>query len=159
MVCWPIEITGTLNQNTMITKLSNYTLKDILPHRGKLLLIDDILEADETYAVTTSIIKPSYPLTDTKGAQALIMVEFAAQTAGVCNGLDRIKEKGVDSSKMGWLVGIKRAQFHVESIPMGTKVMTRSENVHNYDKLREVAAVIHMDETVIGEITLQLYQL
>jgi predicted hotdog family 3-hydroxylacyl-ACP dehydratase len=124
-----------------------------------MLLIDEIVEADETYAVTTSIIKPSYPLTNSSGAKSLLMVELAAQTAGVCHGLDRIKEKGVDSSKMGWLVGIKRAKFHVESIPMRTTVVTRSENVHTYDKLREVSAVIHMDETVIGEITLQLYQL
>ena len=143
----------------MIPKLSTYTLEDILPHRGNMLLIDEIVEADETYAVTTSIIKPSYPLTNSSGAKSLLMVELAAQTAGVCHGLDRIKEKGVDSSKMGWLVGIKRAKFHVESIPMGTTVVTRSENVHKYDKLREVSAVIRMGETVIGEITLQLYQL
>jgi predicted hotdog family 3-hydroxylacyl-ACP dehydratase len=143
----------------MITKLSNYTLEDILPHRGIMLLIDEIVEADEIHAVTISTIKLSRPLTDSKGAQSLIMVELAAQTAGVCNGLDRIKEKGVDSSKMGWLVGIKRAEFYVESIPVGTKVVIRSENVHNYDKLREVSANIHMGETLIGDITLQLYQL
>lgn len=124
-----------------------------------MLLIDDILEVDDTHAVTSSVIKKSYPLTNANGAEALIMVEFAAQTAGVCNGLDRIKAKGVDSSKMGWLVGIKRAQLHVDRIPMGITVRTRSENIHNYDNLREVSAVLHMDETLIGEITLQLYQL
>ncbi len=143
----------------MITKLSNYTLDDILPHRGYMLLIDEILEVDAAHAVTSSTITKSYPLTGINGAQALIMVEFAAQTAGVCNGLNRIKEKGVDSSKMGWLVGIKRAQLLVDRIPMGATVLTRSENIHNYDNLREVAAVLHMDETLIGEITLQLYQL
>jgi predicted hotdog family 3-hydroxylacyl-ACP dehydratase len=143
----------------MITKLSNYTLEDILPHRGSMLLIDTILEVDVTHAVTTSTIKESYPLTGVNGAQPLILVEFAAQTAGVCNGLDRIKEKGADSSKMGWLVGIKRAQLYVDTIPLGTTVITRSENVHNYDKLREVSTVLHMEDTLIGEITLQLYQL
>ena len=143
----------------MITKLYNYTLEDILPHRGNMLLIDDIVEVDETHAVTTSIIKESYPLTAKNGAQPLLMVEFAAQTAGVCNGLVRIKAKGEDSSKMGWLVGIKRAQLYVESIPLGATVLTRSENIHNYDNLREVSAVLHMDDTLIGEITLQLYQL
>lgn len=143
----------------MTPNLSNYTLEDILPHRGNMLLIDAVLEANETRAVTTTLIQPSFPLTDGKVIQALIMVELAAQTAGVCNGLDRIKEKGVDSSKMGWLVGIKRAQFHVENILIGTTVRTTSENIHNYDKLREVSAVIYVHEAVIGEITLQLYQL
>ena len=143
----------------MITKLSNYSLEDILPHRGYMLLIDNILEVDDAHAVTSSVVKKSYPLTDANGAQALLMVEFAAQTAGVCNGLDRIKEKGVDSSKMGWLVGIKRAQLYVDRIPLGTVVRSLSENIHNYENLREVSAILHMDETLIGEITLQLYQL
>jgi predicted hotdog family 3-hydroxylacyl-ACP dehydratase len=143
----------------MITKLSNYTLEDILPHRGNMLLIDDILEVDETHAVTTSVIKTSYPLTDNNGVQSLIMVELAAQAAGVCNGLERIKEQGKESSKMGWLVGIKRAQFYIDHLPFGSTVLTRSENSHVYDKLREVSAVLHMDETLIGEVTLQLYQL
>jgi predicted hotdog family 3-hydroxylacyl-ACP dehydratase len=143
----------------MITKLSSYTLEDILPHRGSMLLVDTILEVDATHAVTTSVIKESYPLTDINGSKSLIMVEFAAQTAGVCNGLDRIKAKGENSSKMGWLVGVKRAQLHVDTIPLGTTVITRSENIHNYDNLREVSAVLHMEDTLIGEITLQLFQL
>jgi predicted hotdog family 3-hydroxylacyl-ACP dehydratase len=142
----------------MITKLSNYTLEDILPHRGNMLLVDEILEVDDSHAVTTSVIKASYPLTDTNGAQPLIMVELSAQTAGVCNGLDRIQKQGVESNKMGWLVGIKRAQFYIDGLPFGSTVLTRSENSHNYDKLREVFSVLYMNETLIGEITLQLYQ-
>jgi predicted hotdog family 3-hydroxylacyl-ACP dehydratase len=147
-----------LNKNTMITKLSDYTLQDILPHRGTMLLIDDIIEVDDIHAVTTSVITASYPLTDSNGVQPLIMVELAAQTAGVCNGLERIKDQGAESSKMGWLVGIKRAQFYIDCLPFGSTVLTRSENVHNYDKLREVSAVLYMEEILIGEITLQLYQ-
>ncbi len=143
----------------MTSELTHYTLEDILPHRGKMLLIDSIVEADENCAVTTTLIKPSFPLTDGKSVQPLIMVELAAQTAGVCNGLDRIQEKGIDSSKMGWLVGIKRARFHVQSIAMGMIVQTRSENIHNYDRLREVSAVVTLQGEVIGEIILQLYQM
>lgn len=143
----------------MLKELSHYTLEDILPHRGNMLLIEGILEVDQTHAVTSSLVQASWPMTDTKGAQPLIMVELAAQTAGVCNGLDRIKKQGLDSSKMGWLVGIKRAQLYVDCLPLGSTVVTRAENSHNFDNLREVSAVLHMDESLIGEITLQLYQL
>lgn len=142
----------------MLKELSNYTLEDILPHRGNMLLIEDILEVDDNHAVTSSLVKASWPLTDKEGAQPLIMVELAAQTAGVCNGLDRIKKKGLDSSKMGWLVGIKRAQLYIDCIPLGSTVVTRAENSHDFDKLLEVSSVLYMDETLIGEITLQLYQ-
>ena len=139
-------------------QLSDYSIEDLLPHRGKMLLITDVLEMDETYAVTTSLITASFPLTDNGGAQPLLMVELAAQAAGVCNGLSRIKDQGEGSSKVGWLVGIKRAHFYTNRLPLGKTVVTRSENSHVYDKLREVSAVLHMDETLVGEVTLQLYQ-
>ncbi len=142
----------------MTLQIDSYSIEDILPHRGDMLLIDDILEVDSKHAITASVIKKSCPLMDADGVQALIMVELAAQSAGVCNGLDRIKKQGIDSEKMGWLVGIKRAVFHVEKIPVGSKVITHSKNVHNYDKLREVSAVVYLDEKLIGEIILQLYQ-
>ncbi len=143
----------------MTPELSDYSLEDILPHRGGMLLLSEILEADREYAVTAALIRASMPLRDANGVQPLLMVELAAQTAGVCNGLDRILAQGLDSDKRGWLVGIKRAVFHVESLPFGKTVLTRSENSHVYDKLREVSSVLHMDGNLVGEVTLQLYQL
>ncbi|MEA3466770.1 MAG: hypothetical protein U9R57_00925 [Thermodesulfobacteriota bacterium] len=143
----------------MTIKFSDLTLEDILPHRGNMVLISDILEADETHALTASVMSASFPLAEETGVQPLIMVELAAQTAGVCNGLDRIRTQGIDSNQMGWLVGVKRAQFYVDCIPFGSTVVIRSENSHNYENLREVSCVVHMDDTLIGEITLQLYQL
>jgi predicted hotdog family 3-hydroxylacyl-ACP dehydratase len=139
-------------------ELSAITLDDLLPHRDAMMLIDEIVEVDSSHALTSSLISASYPLVDEKGVQPLIMVELAAQTAGVCNGLDRIKTQGIDSNQMGWLVGVKRAHFYIEHIPLGSKVYTRSENSHNYENLREVSCVIHLDERLIGEITLQLFQ-
>ena len=143
----------------MKTQLNGLTLEDILPHRGNMVLIENVLEADETYAVTESVMSASVPLADEDGVQPLIMVELAAQTAGVCNGLDRIRTQGIDSNQMGWLVGVKRAQFYIDCMPLGSRVVTRSENSHNYENLREVSCVLHMDNSLVGEITLQLFQL
>lgn len=143
----------------MTSEFSDYSLEDLLPHRGRMLLLSEIIEADQEYAVTAAKIHLSMPLSDDNGVRPLLMVELAAQTAGVCNGLGRILAEGLDSDKRGWLVGIKRAVFHVESLPLGKTVVTRSENSHVYDKLREVSSVLHMDGKLVGEVTLQLYQL
>ncbi|MBU0943113.1 MAG: hypothetical protein KJ804_12690 [Proteobacteria bacterium] len=140
------------------TELSGITLDDLLPHRDAMVLIDEIVEVDSRHALTSSLISASYPLVDENGVQALIMVELAAQTAGVCNGLERIKSQGIDSNQMGWLVGVKRAHFYIEHIALGSRVYTRSENSHNYENLREVSCVVHLDERLIGEMTLQLFQ-
>jgi len=143
----------------MKTQFDELTLDDILPHRGDIMLIENVLEADETHAVTESVMSASFPLADERGVQPLIMVELAAQTAGVCNGLDRIRVQGIDSNKMGWLVGVKRAQFYIDCIPLGSTVVTHSKNSHNYENLREISCVLYMGDTLVGELTLQLFQL
>ena len=111
-----------------LTELTGFTLEDLLPHRGDMLLIDDVLEVDAGSALTETVVDKSFPMAVEGGVPPLIMVELAAQTAGVCNGLTRIKKEGRDSSKMGWLVGVKRAQFFVEdSIAIGRSLVPLCE--------------------------------
>jgi len=124
-----------------------------------MLLIDDILSVEENFAVTEAVISRSFPMADSRGVPPLIMIELAAQTAGVCNGLTRIKADGKDSSKKGWLVGVKRAQFFVEGcIAFDSRLIIRSENRHEFDILREVFCVVHLGDVLLAEITLQLIQ-
>lgn len=142
-----------------MTDIEGFRLEDILPHRGAMSLIDNVISVAENYAVTEAMVSKSYPMADRDGVHPLIMVELAAQTAGVCNGLSRIKAEGKESSKKGWLVGVKRAQFFIDdSIAIGSRLIIRSENRHEFDMLREVFCVVHLDDALLGEITLQLIQ-
>ena len=140
------------------TTLSDLTLEDLLPHRGRMLLIRDILEVDAEHAVTRSVVDESWPMVKGDGVHPLVLVELAAQTAGVCNGWDRIQSRGLDSNQMGWLVGIKKTDFFIDTLPVGSSVITRSENTYNFENLREVSCAMHLDETLIGRATLQLFQ-
>ena len=133
-------------------------IDDLIPHRGNMILIDHIVEIKKEYAVTAAIVRKSWPLLTAKGVQPLILVELAAQSAGVCNGWDRIQKKGLHSDSMGWLVGVKKAHFNIESIPLHSKIITRSENFNKYDNLRVTTSVSWLGNDVIGEITLQLFQ-
>lgn len=139
-----------------LKELTGFTLEDLLPHREGMLLLDDVLEVDACSALTEAVVDESFPMAGEEGVPPLIMVELAAQTAGVCNGLTRIKKEGKDASKMGWLVGVKRAQFAVDSIALGSRLLIRSENSHEFDMLLEVSCVVHLGDVLIGEITLQL---
>ena len=139
-------------------QLENITIEDLLPHRGKMLLVDEILELEPTYGVTASITSSSWPFAGNNGIQPLILVELAAQTAGVCNGWDRIINQGVDSEKKGWLVGVKQADFHVTTIPFNSRIITRAENTHKYDLLREISGSMQVNNTIIGNVILQLIQ-
>ncbi len=142
-----------------MTEIDGLSLEDILPHRDGMLLLDEIKSVEKSFAVTEAVISRSYPMADSRGVPPLIMIELAAQTAGVCNGLTRIKANGQGSSRKGWLVGVKRAQFFVDDcIAFDSRLVIRSENRHAFDILREVFCVVHLDDVLLAEITLQLIQ-
>ena len=77
---------------------------------------------------------------------SLILVELAAQTAGVFNGWERVRTLGPDSDKSGWLVGVKRADFYIDNLPFGLQITVQAENTMAFDKFREVTSHLHHKE-------------
>jgi predicted hotdog family 3-hydroxylacyl-ACP dehydratase len=137
---------------------SDLTLDDLLPHRENMMLVKKVFEVDSKHARTLCRPEKSWPMSDDKGVHPLILIELAAQTAGVCNGWDRIQTQGLDSDQMGWLVGIKRAEFFIDCLPLGSDIITNAENKYNFENLRVVFCEQTMDNKLIGRITLQLFQ-
>ncbi len=138
--------------------LSDLSIEDLLPHRGAMLLIDEVVEVDTLHAVTLSTVKAIWPLADRQGVPSLILVELAAQTAGVCNGWERIQAQGLDSNQMGWLVAIKRADFFIDHLPLGSTVKAEAANTFVFEKFREVTSQLYHNDQLIAEVVLQLYQ-
>ncbi|MCI5222119.1 MAG: hypothetical protein D3924_05475 [Candidatus Electrothrix sp. AR4] len=137
---------------------SDVTLEDLLPHRGDMLLVEEVLAVDTTQAQSLCRPKKSWPMADSTGVHPLILIELAAQTAGVYNGWDRIQTKGRDSEKKGWLVGIKKAEFSVDHLMFGSEIITLATNTYSFDNLREVQCKQHIDNKQISTIILQLFQ-
>jgi len=137
---------------------SELSLEDLLPHRGAMMLVKEVLEVDCNHALTRCLVNRSWPMAGPRGVHPLILVEVAAQTAGVCNGWDRVRSKGLDSDKMGWLVGIKKAELSIDFLPFGAEIVSSADNSYNFDNLREVVCEQRMEDIVICRSTLQLFQ-
>lgn len=137
---------------------TDLSLEDLLPHRGPMLLVTKVLEVDAEHALTLCRVAPSWPMADASGIHPLILIELAAQTAGVCNGWDRVQTKGLESEKMGWLVGIKKAELFIDILALGSEIISSAENSYKFDSLREVVCRQHLDGRLIGTMTLQLFQ-
>ena len=138
--------------------ISDLTLDDLLPHRGHMMLLEKVLEVDSKHALTLCRVGKSWPMAEEKGVHPLILIELAAQTAGVCNGLNRIQTKGLEWDQMGWVVGIKKTEFLIDSLPFGSEIIISAENTYSFDNLREVFCELHMDNKLICKSTLQLFQ-
>lgn len=136
--------------------LADISPKDLLPHRGTMLLVENIHEITKTFAIASATVTPHWPLADNNGVGPVVLIELAAQTAGICNSWNDLDVTHSTTGNRGWLVGIKTADFHIETIPVGSNLVIRAENMHKYDMLREIKSIITLDNRVIGKITLQL---
>ena len=138
--------------------LPDVSIEDLIPHRGRMKLIDDIVEVNEQRAVTRSVVTERWPLFDRGFVKAILLVELIAQTAGVNNGWERIKKRGPTSDKKGWLVGIKRADFFVDRIPLNTTIVASAENHFEYDSFREIRGDARIGKKIVAEVVLQVFQ-
>ena len=136
----------------------NLTLADLLPHRSRMLLIDEILEGDPRRAVSSAVVNKTWPLFDGRGVNPLVLIELTAQTAGICAGLARIQERGPESDKKSWLVGIKRADLYVDALKLNDRIITRAENSFEYEGYRQITGTTLIGEKVVGRIELQAIQ-
>lgn len=130
-----------------------------IPHRGRLRLIDTILSVDRDHAVTRATVGPDWPLMAADGANPIVLIELAAQTAGVCLGWSQTqKPEARRGQSGGWLVGVKQARFSIDRIPEKTSITIQSETKMAVDQYMEITATASIDETPIGEIHLQVLQ-
>jgi len=132
-------------------------IEDLIPHRERLKLIDTITFVDQEHAVTRATVKESWPLYSGDAVSAIVLIELAAQTAGVCIGWNqKMKSDGPRGEAKGWLVGIKNARFYVNTIPLDSCITTRSENHLVVENYKEIAASASIGEKLVGEISLQI---
>ncbi len=133
-------------------------IADLLPHRDRMLLIDEILELDDKAAVTRATVTDQWPFYDGNSVDSLILIELVAQTAGINNSWVRIKKYGLDSEKKGWLVGIKQSRFFVDTVSLHDLIITRAENQFEYESYRHILGIARIGDAIVGEISLQLIQ-
>ena len=131
---------------------------DLLPHRGAMLLLDAVLEVDGKRAVTETLVKTSWPAAADAGVSPLICVELVAQTIGICNVWDLVRLHGENTNKNGWLVAIKKAVFHADTLPIGARLTIWAENGFSYDMFREATGWVYWQGQVVAEVVAQIYQ-
>ena len=130
--------------------------ENILPHRGRMLLIDEILEVDDDGAVTRSVVTERWPFFNGRDVNAIVLIELVAQTAGVHNGWIRDKLHGSAADKKGWIVGIRQARLAVDAIPLSTGLITRAKNQMEFEGFRDIYGTVEMETHIVAEIALQL---
>ena len=133
-------------------------IESLIPHRDRMLLVDEILAMDDRQATTRSVVKPSWPFCIAGAVDPLIAIELVAQTAGIHNGLEWHRKIQAEEPAHGWLVGVKQAAFHVASIPVGERITTTARNAYVFENLREISGTAFVADVLVAEVTLQVME-
>lgn len=144
-----------LRQNWYMIMI-DITIEELIPHRNRMKLINKVIEIDGESAVTESIVTKQWPLFEDNSVDTIILIELVAQTAGVYIGWKEKKEEGNTSGK-GWLVGIKKATFSLDKIPLNTRIIARSKRIFSFENFFEFLGIAKIGSDVIGEIVLQVF--
>jgi predicted hotdog family 3-hydroxylacyl-ACP dehydratase len=132
-------------------------LDTLLPHRGRMKLLDKVLEVDDHSAVSKAIVADEWPMTANGTADALVLVELAAQTSAVCIGWKELKKDlGSRLEGRGWLVGIKEAFFYLDRIAVDAEIITRTNINFTLENYTEIQAQSESGGDVIAQIVLQV---
>jgi predicted hotdog family 3-hydroxylacyl-ACP dehydratase len=136
---------------------SGINIEELIPHRGRMKLIDEVVEVDEETAVTESVVKENWPLVKEDSVSPLILIELVAQTAGACVGWKEAVKEGLDiEGRTGWLVGIKRAFFYLDKIPLNARIQINSKRSFSFENYYEILGIAKIDSQVVGKVKLQI---
>jgi predicted hotdog family 3-hydroxylacyl-ACP dehydratase len=87
-------------------------ITEFVPHRGSALLLDRIERWDESRVVCTVTIRDDHPYLSEGKVPAVVGLELMAQAVAAYVGMIR-KAEGA-SPRVGYLVGVRRADFHLD---------------------------------------------
>jgi predicted hotdog family 3-hydroxylacyl-ACP dehydratase len=132
--------------------------EDLLPHRGRMKLVDEIITVSSEMAVTRARVTDQWPFFDGQTVNSLVLIELVAQTAGISNSWGGKKKHGENFVTKGWLVGIKESRFYIDSLPLDTRIITRCVNQFEYDSYRVIRGTVEIEKRIVAEVELQLVQ-
>lgn len=132
---------------------SPLVLEDLIPHRGRMKLVEEIVEIDDDHCVTRARVRASWPLAEGGQVSAIALIEVVAQTASAAAGW-KYRDDGSLGGR-GYLVGIKRAGWSVPSVQVGAILTTTVENPVRTKNYGVFVGRVEDESGVIAEVHVQ----
>ena len=105
---------------------TTFTIDEILPHTGGMLLLDELLDHGPEHVVCGVTVRPDTRFCDgSRGVPAWVGLEYMAQTVCAYSGIDEVRA-GLEPT-IGLLLGSRRYRAEVESFPIGSTLRIRAD--------------------------------
>jgi predicted hotdog family 3-hydroxylacyl-ACP dehydratase len=152
-----VKITRSGSEQIRMKTMTEIRIEDLIPHRGRMKLVDDVLEISDITAKTSSRVTGQWPLDESGAADPVVLIELIAQTAGVMEGW-KSKQDGGRPEKSGWLVGIKKCDFYVDGIPAQIRLTTTVRRLYALEAYAVFAGEVASESGLICRAELQVFR-
>jgi predicted hotdog family 3-hydroxylacyl-ACP dehydratase len=103
-----------------------FAMTEVLPHEGRMLLLDELLDAAEDRVVCGVTIRPDSMFCDgDRGVPAWVGLEYMAQTLSAYSGIDEAR-RGQRPS-IGLLLGSRSYKSEVTHFPIGAQLRIEAQ--------------------------------
>jgi predicted hotdog family 3-hydroxylacyl-ACP dehydratase len=131
-------------------------IEKLIPHRGRMKLIDEVLEINTDRAITSSVVTDQWPLCHGSFVDPIVLIEIVAQTAGI--HIRWKKDLDAAGGGTGWIVGIKETDFFLDRIPVHTVLITTVKNLYNSDTYNVIEGEVAAGTERLFRTQLQVFR-
>jgi predicted hotdog family 3-hydroxylacyl-ACP dehydratase len=131
-------------------------IEALIPHRGRMRLIDEVVAVDDDRAVTSSAVTENWPLYRDGSVDALVTIELVAQTAALLEGWRR--QQSGRGGATGWLVGIKRADFRMPRIPLPATLLTEVRRDYALEGYAVFEGTVRLGTEMVSAVSIQAFR-
>jgi predicted hotdog family 3-hydroxylacyl-ACP dehydratase len=129
-------------------------IETLIPHRGRMRLIDRVLDLNDEESVTSTQVSDLWPLHRDAFVDPLILIEVVAQTAAV--HISSRMKSGKTADRRGWMVGIKNADFFWDRIPVDTLLTTTVKNMYNLENYSVLEGEVKAGSDLLCRVQIQV---
>ncbi len=131
-------------------------IESLIPHRDRMKLINDVVEVNADRAVTSALVSERWPLCRGSFVDPLVLIEIVAQTAGVHISWKKGSDKGAGG--VGWIVGIKEADFFLDRIPLQTVLITTVRNLYSAENYNVLEGTVMTGTELLCRVQIQVFR-
>lgn len=131
-------------------------VSELLPHRPPMLLIDELLEADEEHAIASVRIHEGSSFLVDGGVPAVVMIEYMAQCIGALVGYDDLQHGR--EVKIGFLMACRQATFSVDRLVPGDELRVNARLKWGGDGMGQFDCHVERAGQTIAKATLSVFR-
>jgi predicted hotdog family 3-hydroxylacyl-ACP dehydratase len=129
---------------------------ELLPHAGAMVLVDEVLEAAEGRIVARVTLRPTSPFVEDGRVNAIVAIEYMAQTIGAYAGL-RARAAG-GSPRIGFLLGTREMNLEVDAFAVGDDLTIAAQHVWGDERLGSFRCEVRRGGRTLASALVNVYE-